>query len=81
MANELLNIDCLILDDGFQSRYINKNLDIVLLDKSDVLNTALLPAGRLREPIINLKSAFISYFSFFLDRKCLLFGRKISFLI
>jgi len=61
MANEILNIDCIILDDGFQSRYINKNLDIVLLDKSDVLNTALLPAGRLREPIINLKRADFVY--------------------
>jgi len=60
-ANEMLNIDCIIIDDGFQSRYINRNLDIVLLDKSDAFNTALLPAGRLREPVVNLKRADIVY--------------------
>ena len=60
-ANKLSNIDCIVLDDGLQSRYITKNLDIVLLDKSDFLNTALLPVGRFREPVVNLKRADFVY--------------------
>jgi tetraacyldisaccharide 4'-kinase len=45
-----------ILDDGFQHRKLARDLDIVLLQRSD-LQGELLPAGRLREQIIGLRRA------------------------
>jgi tetraacyldisaccharide 4'-kinase len=47
-----------ILDDGFQHRKLARELDIVLLRRSD-LQGQLLPAGRLREPISGLRRADI----------------------
>ena len=60
-ANQLQNIDCIILDDGFQSRYLNKNLDIVLINTFPKKNNLMLmPNGYLREPISSLgRSHFI----------------------
>lgn len=44
-------IDCLLLDDGFQHRQIHRDLDIVLVDASrPPAGDRLLPAGWLREP-------------------------------
>ena len=61
-ANQIMGIDCILLDDGFQSRYINKNIDIVLISKlSRKYNFTLLPVGRLREPVSNLKRAHFIY--------------------
>ena len=31
-ANTMTNIDCIILDDGYQSRYIKRDIDIVLIN-------------------------------------------------
>lgn len=51
-------IDCLILDDGFQHRRLHRDVDLVLLDATDPMGLdALLPAGRLREPLAALKRA------------------------
>lgn len=51
-------IDCIVLDDGFQHRRIARNLDIVLIDATqDTFTDRLLPAGRLREPLGNLRRA------------------------
>jgi tetraacyldisaccharide 4'-kinase len=51
-------IDCLLLDDGFQHRRLRRDLDIVLIDALDPLgNGWLLPAGRLREPPQSLRRA------------------------
>lgn len=54
-------IDCIILDDGFQHRRLARDLDIVLLDASrDPFVDRLLPAGRLREGVASLRRAHIA---------------------
>ena len=45
-----------LLDDGFQHRQLARTVDIVVVHRSD-LQTSLLPAGRLREPLSSLKRA------------------------
>jgi tetraacyldisaccharide 4'-kinase len=45
-----------LLDDGFQHRQLGRNLDIVVVHRSD-LKGRLLPAGRLREPLSSLSRA------------------------
>lgn len=51
-------VDCLILDDGFQHRALHRDVDLVLLDATDAAGLdALLPAGRLREPLMELGRA------------------------
>lgn len=52
--------DIIILDDGFQSFSIERDIDILLLDATDnFLKSRLLPAGRLREPLGVIKRAGI----------------------
>ena len=51
-------VDCLVLDDGFQHRRLARDLDIVVLDALDPWGRgAMLPAGRLREPLAGLRRA------------------------
>jgi tetraacyldisaccharide 4'-kinase len=45
-----------LLDDGMQHRKLARNVEIVLLHRSD-FETTLLPAGRLREPLSALERA------------------------
>ena len=45
-----------LLDDGMQHRKLERDAEIVLLHRSD-LETTLLPAGRLREPLAALERA------------------------
>jgi tetraacyldisaccharide 4'-kinase len=45
-----------LLDDGFQHRQLARDLDIVVMHRSD-LRQRLLPAGRLREPLSSLRRA------------------------
>ena len=45
-----------LLDDGFQHRELARDLDIVVMHRSD-LQQRLLPAGRLREPLAALRRA------------------------
>jgi tetraacyldisaccharide 4'-kinase len=45
-----------LLDDGFQHRQLHRNVDIVVVHRSD-LEARLLPAGRLREPLTSLQRA------------------------
>jgi len=48
---ENFHVDVILLDDGFQHRYLHRDLDIVLLDSRQPLgNGFLLPRGALREP-------------------------------
>lgn len=48
-------VDCIVLDDGFQHRSLHRDIDLVLLDATDAAGLdALLPAGRLREPLTEL---------------------------
>jgi len=50
--------DVILLDDGFQYRWLHRDLDIVLLDAARPhSNGQLLPAGWLREPVSSLKRA------------------------
>jgi tetraacyldisaccharide 4'-kinase len=50
--------DVLILDDGFQHFPMHRDLDIVLIDYNDEpTSDALMPAGRLREPLTALSRA------------------------
>jgi tetraacyldisaccharide 4'-kinase len=45
-----------LLDDGFQHRQLARDVDIVVIHRSD-LQQRLLPAGRLREPLTSLERA------------------------
>lgn len=45
-----------LLDDGFQHRQLARNVDLVLVNRSD-LTDALLPGGNLREPLAALRRA------------------------
>ena len=50
----------IILDDGFQHRYVKRNLSILLTNYNDPFyNDSMLPAGRLREPKGGYKRADI----------------------
>lgn len=62
--NDIKGFDCVIIDDGFQSRYLNRDIDIVLLNMSRHLNRfSLLPLGLLREGVSSLQRAdFLYYF-------------------
>lgn len=52
------NIDCAVLDDGFQHRRLARDLDIVLIDSArDPWRDRPLPAGWLREPTTALARA------------------------
>ena len=52
--------DVLIMDDGFQHRYLHRDLDIVLIDSTCPFGYGhLLPRGLLREPISSLTRADI----------------------
>jgi tetraacyldisaccharide 4'-kinase len=55
---EQFPVDCMILDDGFQHRALQRDVDLVLLDATDATGLdAMFPAGRLREPLRNLERA------------------------
>jgi 3-deoxy-D-manno-octulosonic-acid transferase len=50
--------DVLVLDDGFQHRRLERDLDLVLIHSADPFgNGEVLPGGPLREPISHLKRA------------------------
>ncbi len=51
-------VDTIVLDDGFQHRRIARALDVVLIDATrSPMEDALLPLGRLREPMASLARA------------------------
>ncbi|MBI2428069.1 MAG: tetraacyldisaccharide 4'-kinase [Ignavibacteriales bacterium] len=57
-AIENFHADMIVLDDGFQHRYLVRDVDIVLFDSNhSSLETLLLPAGYRREPLSSLKRA------------------------
>ncbi|MCX6164474.1 MAG: tetraacyldisaccharide 4'-kinase, partial [Ignavibacteriae bacterium] len=58
------NPDVIILDDAYQHRKIRRDMDIVLIDaedmnKNNLLNSFVIPAGNLRENFGNLAGADI----------------------
>ncbi|MCS7052847.1 MAG: tetraacyldisaccharide 4'-kinase [Ignavibacterium sp.] len=64
-ATRLLNetdTNVIVLDDAFQHRYIKRDIDLVLIDKTffnntSIFNQSLLPSGLMREPFNSLKRA------------------------
>lgn len=45
-------VDCIVLDDGFQHRTLARDVNLLLVDATDQAGLrALLPSGRLREPL------------------------------
>lgn len=45
-------VDCFVLDDGFQHLHLHRDLDVLLVDVTDPAGLqAMLPVGRLREPL------------------------------
>jgi tetraacyldisaccharide 4'-kinase len=51
-------IDCVVLDDGFQHRRLRRDLDLVLVDATaGTMRDRLLPRGNLREPTASLRRA------------------------
>ena len=57
-ARENFGITAFVLDDAFQHRRVERDLDIVLLDATNPFgNGKTLPTGILREPLKNLKRA------------------------
>jgi len=57
-AIEEFSAEMIILDDGFQHRYLRRNVDIVLMDADNMpFDSMLLPAGYRREPVRSLKRA------------------------
>src|SRR5436190_10860315 len=57
-AKDNFGITTFVLDDGYQHRRAKRDLDIVCIDATDPFGKGrVLPAGRLREPVANLKRA------------------------
>ncbi len=53
-----VNTDVIVLDDGFQHRFVDRALDVVLIDaRHDLRQGHLLPRGRMREPGRSLRRA------------------------
>jgi tetraacyldisaccharide 4'-kinase len=51
-------VTCFLLDDAFQHRQVQRDLNIVLIDATDPFGGGtLLPLGRLREPVNNVRRA------------------------
>lgn len=72
MAKETFDIDTVILDDGFQHRKLHRDKNIVLIDATKPFGGGeLLPKGRLREELSELKRA-----DEFIITKCNMVGKK-----
>lgn len=60
----------IVLDDAFQHRQLHRDLDIVVVNAAEAyFNSAMLPEGRLREPLANIRRADIAVISNANDRK------------
>lgn len=63
-AVKTLGAQVIVLDDGFQHRYIARNIDIVVVDtRGDLTREPLLPAGRRREFLSGIRRATLLAFS------------------
>ena len=56
---KMFDIDCILVDDGFQHRRLYRDLDIIMVDDQTLSYPDLIPKGRLREKFDNLKRADI----------------------
>ncbi len=60
LAEQELNAEILILDDGYQHLALERDLNILLLDATDPFGGfEMVPFGRLREPLYGLKRAHV----------------------
>lgn len=57
--HEKFDVDCIIIDDGFQHRKLLRDFDILLIDDKTINNPNLLPLGLLREPFTGVKRASV----------------------
>jgi len=64
-----LNPDFLLIDDGYQHRWIERDINILILDKNTVENPHFPPKGRLREPLSEIKRADVILISIDLKGK------------
>ena len=56
VAERQFGVTVHLLDDGFQHVTLDRDVDLLLVDEGD-LNDRVLPAGRLREPLVNAAAA------------------------
>lgn len=56
------SVDIIVADDAFQHRWLQRDIDIVLIDMMDKA-TCILPSGRMREPLRSLKRANYLFFT------------------
>ena len=56
VAERRLGCTIHLLDDGFQHLKLHRDVDLLLMDEQD-LSDRVLPAGRLREPLVSARSA------------------------
>jgi tetraacyldisaccharide 4'-kinase len=59
----MFDLDCIIVDDGYQHRMLYRDMDIVLLDTDTLDHPCLIPKGRLREPLENINRADVICFT------------------
>ncbi len=58
------NPDIIILDDAFQHRQLERDIDVVLINAQEsVRDTKLFPYGRLREPLFHLRRADLIFWT------------------
>ena len=62
MMESRFELDCLIIDDGFQHRQLFRDLDILLIDSETLEKPFLMPKGRLREPLDSMDRADVICF-------------------
>jgi len=59
-----LGATVIVLDDGFQHQYLDRDLDILVVDtRKDLIREPLLPAGMRREPMSGIRRADLLAFS------------------
>jgi tetraacyldisaccharide 4'-kinase len=59
-----MNANVVVLDDGFQHRYLRRDLDIAVVDaRKNLYRTWMIPAGGRREPMSSIRRAQLVAFS------------------
>jgi len=60
LQKQIENLDAVLLDDAYQHRWVKPGISILLIDYNRlIIHDALLPAGRLREPVSGKQRAHI----------------------
>ena len=61
VAESRLGCTVHLLDDGFQHHRLERDLDCVVVTEDDVTRGAMMPSGRLREPLVALADADVVF--------------------